>query len=156
MFHIVLVQPEIPSNTGNIGRLCTAVCAHLHLAGPLGFSLDDKYLKRAGLDYWVHLKYTVYSDYNHWRSCLGGGALRFFSTKAQKSLYDISFKAGDYLIFGPETRGLDSQILQDNSDQCFKIPMPGPVRSLNLSNAAAVVVYEALRQVQSPSPPSKS
>ena len=149
MFQIVLVQPEIPSNTGNIGRLCVATKSHLHLVGPLGFSLDNKYLKRAGLDYWPYLNYTVHSDYSQWFSaCSKKGRCFFFSTKARKNLYSIAFKEQDFLVFGPETRGLSDQILEKHSDNCFRIPMPGSVRSLNLSNAVSIVVYEALRQVQ--------
>ena len=148
MFHIVLVQPEIPSNTGNIGRLCVATNSHLHLTGPLGFSLDDKYLKRAGLDYWPYLDYTVHFDYDHWFSARPKNSrFFFFSTKAHQNLYGMTFKKQDFLVFGPETRGLSAQILKEHSDKCFRIPMPGAVRSLNLSNAVSIVVYEALRQV---------
>ena len=118
--------------------------------GAFGFSLDDKYLKRAGLDYWPYLNYTVHSDYNHWLSAYPKNSrCFFFSTKARKNLYSIAFKEQDFLVFGPETRGLSASILKKHSDKCFRIPMPGSVRSLNLSNAVSIVVYEALRQVHS-------
>ena len=148
MFNVVLVCPEIPSNTGNIGRLCAAANSTLHLVGPLGFSLDDKYLKRAGLDYWNHLNLETYSNYLDWQKSVQSGNSFFFSAKAQKNFYDFQFKRGDFFVFGSETKGLGFEILKENQERCFKIPMPGQVRSLNLSNAVSIVVYEAFRQFQ--------
>ncbi len=144
--HIVLVHPEIPSNTGNIGRLCVNTNTHLHLIEPLGFNLSDKQLKRAGLDYWPHLKYTVYKNYAEWKQKFSGFSHYFFSTKAQNTLYDHQFQDQDCLIFGSETKGLNQKILDSNSKNCFKIPMSESARSLNLSNAVAIVLYEAIRQ----------
>jgi len=148
MFNVVLVRPEIPSNTGNIGRLCVATNSTLHLVEPLGFSLNDKYLKRAGLDYWKNLNVKVHSSYLEWKKKTHSCSCFFFSTKASKLFYDFKFTEGDFFIFGSETKGLDSQILKENEERCFKIPMPGKVRSLNLSNAVSIVVYEAFRQNQ--------
>ena len=145
-FHIVLVQPEIPSNTGNIGRLCVNTNTRLHLIKPLGFDLSDKQLKRAGLDYWPHLQYTVYKDYQEWEQKFSGFSCYFFSTKARKNLYDCQFQDQGCLVFGSETKGLSQKILDSNSKNCFKIPMSKEARSLNLSNATAVVLYEAIRQ----------
>ncbi|MDE0151763.1 MAG: tRNA (cytidine(34)-2'-O)-methyltransferase [Bdellovibrionales bacterium] len=145
-FHVVLVHPEIPSNTGNIGRLCVNTNAHLHLIEPLGFDLSDKQLKRAGLDYWTHLQYTIYKDYKEWEQKFSGFSRYFFSTKAKRNLYDHQFQDQDCLVFGSETKGLGQKILDSNSKHCFKIPMSESARSLNLSNAVAIVLYEAIRQ----------
>lgn len=150
MFNVVLVRPEIPSNTGNIGRLCVATHSRLHLVGPLGFDLSDKQLKRAGLDYWPELKYQTYENFNNWNVWYAkqpsSGQCYFFSTKSKNHIYDHEFKRNDFFIFGSETKGLDSSILEKNIDQSFRIPMFASVRSLNLSNAVSIVVYEAMRQ----------
>lgn len=151
LFNIVLVQPEIPSNTGNIGRLCVATNSKLHLVGPLSFDLSDKYLKRAGLDYWKHLNYEVYDNFKIWEQKHiqrkpSSSRFYFFSTKVKPCLYQQKFNKMDYFIFGSETKGLKKEIIDQYSSHCFRIPMSDSVRSLNLSNAVSVVVYEAIRQ----------
>ena len=145
MFHIVLVEPEIPQNTGNIVRTCAATGCVLHLVRPLGFELSDKYLKRAGLDYWGLADVRVHDDLS---SALGEipGRLHFFTTKARGTYSDAGYSAGDGLIFGKETKGLDEELLLLHEKECVRIPMIGGARSLNLSNAVAVAVYEGLRQ----------
>jgi len=144
--HIVLVEPEIPPNTGNIARLCACTGCQLHLVHPLGFSLDDKQLKRAGLDYWPHLNVRHYRDWQHLRRELTGGNWYALSTKGSRPLWQVEFGRGDVLVFGPESRGLPAEILAEIAP--IRIPMrsDAPVRSLNLSSACAVTVYEALRQ----------
>jgi tRNA (cytidine/uridine-2'-O-)-methyltransferase len=144
--HIILVEPEIPGNTGNIARLCAATDCELHLVKPLGFSIEDRYLKRAGLDYW-HLVTVHYYD------CLAevaelykGHNFYYNTTKASKHYTDIQYAADDFLVFGKETAGLPEALLAANKENCIRIPMLDEARSLNLSNAVAVVVYEALRQ----------
>lgn len=149
MFHVVLVEPEIPHNTGNIARTCVAMDCHLHLVGPLGFSIDDKQVRRAGLDYWPHLKLTNYTSWTEFLLQHPNSASDriYFSTKAKKPFFSQSFKRDSWLVFGPETRGLDAQLIEENQHSSVCIPMIGPVRSLNLSNAVAIGVYEAFRQV---------
>jgi len=144
--HIVLVEPEIPQNTGNIARTCAATGATLHLIKPLGFSLEDKYLKRAGLDYWFLMKYTVYESWQDFLEKNEGANLYFATTKAPRDYASVSYGENDYLVFGKETKGLDEQLLKDNYAKCIRIPMRKEARSLNLSNSVAVVLYEALRQ----------
>ena len=144
-FNIVLVEPEIPQNTGNIARTCAATGSKLHLVKPLGFEIDDKKLKRAGLDYWHLLDITFYESIDDFFS-KNQGNFYFASTKSLKRHSDAHFKDGDYLIFGKETKGLDEKLLKDNKDKCIRIPMIKDARSLNLSNSVAVVLYEALRQ----------
>ena len=144
-FNIVLVEPEIPQNTGNIARTCAATGSKLHLVKPLGFEIDDKKLKRAGLDYWHLLDITFYESIDDFFS-KNQGNFYFASTKSLKRHCDAHFKDGDYLIFGKETKGLDEKLLKDNKDKCIRIPMIKDARSLNLSNSVAVVLYEALRQ----------
>ena len=144
--HIVLVEPEIPQNTGNIARTCAATGAELHLIKPLGFSLEDKYLKRAGLDYWFLMKYTVYESWQDFLEKNKEANLYFATTKAPKDYASVSYMDNDYLVFGKETKGLDEQLLKDNYAKCIRIPMRKEARSLNLSNSVAVVLYEALRQ----------
>ena len=147
-FHVVLVAPEIPQNSGTTARLCAATNTRLHLVGPLGFSLEDRYLRRAGLDYWPHVDLEVHPDWEAFHEAHGEGALRFYSAKAQRSFTSIDYGRGDYLVFGGETRGLPGELLAANVDRTYTIPMPGTkVRSLNLANAAAIVLYEALRQL---------
>ncbi|NUM59694.1 MAG: tRNA (cytidine(34)-2'-O)-methyltransferase [Bdellovibrionaceae bacterium] len=148
MFNVTLVEPEIPNNTGNIGRTCVATGCSLHLIEPLGFAIDDKQLKRAGLDYWVHLNWTKYQSYNDFNSIRKENRKIFFTAHASKSYYDFEFQPDDYLIFGKETKGLDPEIIAENKDSCLFIPTTDKVRSLNLATSVAVVVYEAIRQVR--------
>lgn len=146
--NIVLVEPEIPNNTGNIGRTCVSVEAKLHLIGPLGFEISDKQLKRSGLDYWPHLDWAQYTDFDTWLSQLKSSErVFFFTTKTKKSLYSHRFREGDYLVFGKETKGLSESLLKKFPDQCLNIPMFGPVRSLNLANSVAISLYEGVRQL---------
>ncbi len=145
-FHIVLVCPEIPQNTGNIARTCAATGAELHLIEPLGFSLSDKYLKRAGLDYWHLMKYHVYPDLEAFFRAHPGARAHFATTKAPRSYQEAEFRDGDFLFFGRETRGLPENLLEKAWDRCIRIPMRPEARSLNLSNSVAIVLYEALRQ----------
>ncbi len=145
-FHVALIHPQIPANTGNIGRLCVATNTHLHLIKPLGFSLEDKDIKRAGLDYWSSLNCSVYDQYEDWKNKFKNHSCYFLSTKAEKSLYEAVFKKSDVFVFGSENKGLGKDILKDNSERCFRIPMVSNTRSLNLSNAVSIVLYEAIRQ----------
>ncbi len=149
MFNVVLVYPDIPYNTGNIGRICVGLDAGLHLVKPLGFKIDDKYIKRAGLDYWENVKLTIHNDYNSFEKFSRGSNLFFASTKGEINYYDINYKEGDYFVFGSETAGLPEEIIRQNFNKCITIPMPGNVRSLNLSNSVAVILYEAYRQIKS-------
>ena len=148
MMNIVLLEPEMPSNTGNIGRTCVATQTRLHLIEPLGFKLNEKALKRAGLDYWDKLDVTVYSDYKDFleRNPQASGNMYFATTKARKVYSDVTYGPDCYLMFGRESAGIPEEILVDNEDHCIRIPMWGDIRSLNLSNSAAIVLYEALRQ----------
>ena len=144
--NIVLVEPEIPQNTGNIARTCAATGSHLHLVRPLGFSLADKYLKRAGLDYWNLMRYTVYDNLDEFYEKNPGASCYYASTKAARAYCDVRYGPDDYLVFGRETRGLDEALLRRVYDRCVRIPMRAEARSLNLSNSVAIVLYEALRQ----------
>ncbi len=144
--NIVLYEPEIHSNTGNIARTCTITGSTLHLIKPLGFSLEDKYLKRAGLDYWEFLDLIVYQNYQEFLEKNQTGTMYFFSTKGDLSYTDKKYEENDYLIFGPETRGLPIEVMEPHWQNVCKIPMGEKFRSLNLSNAVAIVLYEALRQ----------
>ncbi len=147
-FNIVLVEPEIPANTGNIGRTCVGAYSHLHLVGPLGFEITDKQLKRAGLDYWPMLEHSYYSDFNSWFKVVKDPSRVFyFSTKAQKSIFKTQLREGDWLVFGKETKGLGPQIIEKYSEQLRSIPMPGPIRSLNLATSVAIAIFEGLRQI---------
>lgn len=145
-FHIVLVEPEIPANTGNIARTCAATGAHLHLVRPLGFSTDDKQLKRAGLDYWhaVHIEY--HDSFAELQSKYPDATYYYASTKGKKYYSDFAYKDGDFLVFGKETKGLPEELIYSNLDTCIKMPMTDAVRSLNLSNSVCAILYEALRQ----------
>jgi len=146
-FNIVLIEPEIPPNTGNIARLCAATGATLHLVGKLGFSIDDRYLKRAGLDYWDKVDLKQWETLEQLHAQHPDGRFWYLSTKVARNCYETEiYQPGDFLVFGKETAGLPADLLAANPDRCLTIPMPGQVRSLNLSNAAAVVLYEALRQ----------
>lgn len=144
--NIVLVEPEIPQNTGNIARTCAATGAHLHLIKPLGFSLADKYLKRAGLDYWNLMTYTVYESLEDFYARNPNANCYYATKKAARSYAQVCYQPNDYLVFGRESRGLDERLLARVYDRCIRIPMRGEARSLNLSNSVAVVLYEALRQ----------
>src|SRR6185369_5236701 len=147
-FNIVLIEPEIPPNTGNIARLCAATGTSLHLVGKLGFSTDDRYLKRAGLDYWEFVDIRYWQDLDELRATAPGGRFFYLSTKVARTYLDVSFEPGDFIVFGKETKGLPEELLQANPDTSITIPMPaGAVRSLNLSTSAGIVLYEALRQV---------
>ncbi len=144
--NIVLLEPEIPANTGNIGRTCVASGSMLHLIKPLGFSLDEKQLKRAGLDYWPHLNYRVYENYADFLGKNPGARIHFATTKAQKVYTAAEFRENDYIMFGKESAGIPEEILLENQEMCIRIPMIGDIRSLNLGNSVAIVLYEALRQ----------
>lgn len=146
VFQVVLVNPDIPYNTGNIGRLCVGLNARLHLVKPLGFELSDKYVKRAGLDYWKDLDLKVHESYEDFIKSVGDARLIFVSTKGKNLYFDYKFLEGDYLVFGCESAGLPEKIIKDNYDATITIPMPGKVRSLNLSNAVSVILYEAYKQ----------
>ena len=146
MFNIVLVEPEIPKNTGNISRTCAVTGCRLHLVRPLGFSVDDRYLKRAGLDYWKDLELFYYDSYEEVEQKHPGARFFLYSTHAEKSYADIEYRPGDFLVFGKETAGLGPAILTGRMQNAARIPMLPDRRSLNLSNSVAIVVYEALRQ----------
>ncbi|HWR08138.1 tRNA (uridine(34)/cytosine(34)/5-carboxymethylaminomethyluridine(34)-2'-O)-methyltransferase TrmL [Sporomusa sp.] len=148
--HIVLVEPEIPGNTGNIARLCAATGCELHLIKPLGFSIEDRYLKRAGLDYWHLVKVHIHENFAEVLELYKGHKFYFNTTKAHKCHSDITYQVNDLLVFGKETAGLPQELLADYPENCVRIPMLDDARSLNLSNAVAVVVYEALRQQDFP------
>ena len=148
LFNIVLVEPQIPNNTGNIGRTCVGLWSKLHLVGPLAFSIDDKQLKRAGLDYWPHLEFAYHKN---WAQFLAGlpptARLFFFETGGQKTLFDAQFEVDDYLIFGQETKGLKPEVLEPFRDRIYEIPFPGEIRSFNLANTVAMVMCEGYRQL---------
>ncbi len=144
--NIVLYEPEMPANTGNIGRTCVATGTRLHLIEPLGFKLNEKQLKRAGLDYWDKLDVTVYSDFSDFLEKNPGAKLYMATTKAPNVYTDISYEPDCYIMFGPESRGIPEEILVEHQETCVRIPMWGEIRSLNLSNSVAVILYEALRQ----------
>ena len=146
MMHIVLVNPEIPQNTGNIARTCAATGAMLHLIKPLGFELSDKYLKRAGLDYWHMMTLEVHESWEDFLSKYPDARLHYATTKAPRDYCGAQFMDGDFLVFGRETKGLDEELLARNYEKCIRIPMRSDARSLNLSNSVAIVLYEALRQ----------
>lgn len=145
--HIVLIEPEIPGNTGNIARLCAATGIELHLVKPLGFSIDDKHLKRAGLDYWRLVRVHVHENFAEVKARYPEHKFHYCSTKAPRAHSEASFGMEDMLVFGKETAGIPEDILKENWERCIRIPMVEGARSLNLSNAAAVVAYEAMRQL---------
>jgi len=146
MLNIVLFEPEIPQNTGNIGRTCVATGTRLHLIGPLGFSLSEKYLKRAGMDYWKDLDVTEYVGYEDFMKRNPGAHIYMATTKADKAYTQVEYKDGDYIMFGKESAGIPEEILVRHHKDCVRIPMLSEIRSLNLSNSVAIVLYEALRQ----------
>ena len=148
-FHIVLHEPEIPQNTGNIGRTCVATAAKLWLVKPLGFSMEERMVRRAGLDYWPHLEWEMAENWDDATGRLPDRRPWFFSKKATQLYTDVSFKRGDVLVFGCETQGLPDSMIEANLDRCLRIPIREQVRSLNLSNAVAVILFEAMRQIQS-------
>lgn len=148
--HIVLYEPEIPQNTGNIARTCAATGSVLHLIKPLGFSLEDKYLKRAGLDYWRMMRYEVHENFEELLEKYPGARMHFLSTKAPRSYTEAAYGPDDFLVFGRETRGLPESLLSWVYDRCLRIPMVPGARSLNLSNSVAIVLYEALRTLDFP------
>ena len=145
--HIVLIEPEIPGNTGNIARLCAATGIELHLVKPLGFSIDDKHLKRAGLDYWHLVKVHVHENFAEVKAMYPEHKFHYCSTKAPRAHSEAQFGRDDMLVFGKETAGIPEDILKANWEHCVRIPMIEGARSLNLSNAAAIVAYEAMRQL---------
>ena len=150
MLHVVLVEPEIPANTGNIARTCAATGSVLHLVKPLGFDISDKAVKRAGLDYWHLVDVRVYEDLDDFFAKNHPSCLRLFSTKAPRRYDEADYPDGTYLFFGKETRGLPEDFLTQHRGSCVRIPMRNDARSLNLSNAVAITVYEALRQLSFP------
>ncbi len=145
-FHVVLVEPEIPQNTGNIARLVAATASRLHLVGRLGFRIDEKAVRRAGIDYWHLVELEQHVDLAHVAHEHPGARMRFFSAVAKRSYLDADLRPGDALVFGKESVGLDMGLLDRHPDAVFGIPTLGPVRSLNLANAAAIILYEALRR----------
>jgi len=150
LFNVVLVEPEIPPNTGNIGRLCLATGSTLHLVKPLGFSIDDRELKRAGLDYWKEVEVKLWDSFEQlWQEREPGGRFFFLTTKSERAYYDVNFRAGDFLVFGRETKGLPESLLGAHHDELLTIPMRG-TRSLNLATAVGIVLFEAVRQLERP------
>ena len=150
--HVALIQPQIPPNTGNIARLCAATDSPLHLIGPLGFSLDDSDLRRAGLDYWDSVDIWMHPDWFAFRDAMNRERCLYFSARAERSFWDAPYLGNSCLVFGSETDGMPPRILEKHPDRCFTIPMPGPVRSLNLATAVGIVLYEAIRRTSTPAP----
>lgn len=146
MLNIVLHEPEMPANTGNIGRTCVAAGLRLHLIEPMGFRINDKMLKRAGLDYWDKLDVTIYDDYHDFLAKNPGAKIYMATTKSRQKYTDVTYEKDAYIMFGKESAGIPEEILLENKDTCVRIPMMPGERSLNLSNSVAIVVYEALRQ----------
>jgi len=144
--NIVLLEPEIPANTGNIGRTCVATGTSLHLIEPLGFRLDEKSIKRAGMDYWEHLDVTRYMNFQEFKTKHPGAKIWYATTKAKYAYTDVQYGPDDFIMFGKESAGIPEEILVENEEHCIRIPMLPEIRSLNLSNAVAIVLYEALRQ----------
>lgn len=147
-FHVVLVAPEIPQNTGSIARLCAATHTRLHLIKPLGFSLEDRYLKRAGLDYWPWVDLHTYEDWPQFLRANPDARLHLFSARVQRSYLSAEYRRGDFLVFGRETKGLPKELVEAHADDTYVIPIDSPhVRSLNLANAVSIVLYEGRRQL---------
>lgn len=147
--NIVLHEPEIPQNTGNIARLCACTGARLILVGKLGFSMTSKYVKHSGLDYWDKVEIVRYLDYEEFLKTVSSGSnIYYLTTKGKKSLFDAKFKAGDYLVFGSESKGLPSRIMELNPENHLRLPMKTEVRSLNLANTVSIATYEAIRQIK--------
>jgi tRNA (cytidine/uridine-2'-O-)-methyltransferase len=148
MFNVVLVEPEIPPNTGNVGRLCLATGSRLHLVKPLGFSVDDRQLRRAGMDYWAKINVSYWQNLGQFDQATTCFSRRFlFTTKVKRPYWEIRFAAGDYLVFGRETKGLPESFLAGHTESCFTIPMLAGARSLNLATSVAIVLFEAVRQL---------
>jgi len=147
MLHVVLIEPEIPQNTGNIARLCVAAGARLHLVGPLGFSIEEKALKRAGMDYWERTDLKTWSSWNELVEENRSGRFFFLSSKVGQAYWNAEFRDGDFLVFGRETRGLPASLLAANLETSLTIPMMEGTRSLNLATSAGIVLYEAIRQL---------
>ncbi len=149
MFNIVLIEPEIPPNTGNIARLCLATQSRLHLVKPLGFSVDDRQLRRAGMDYWHQVDVRYWNDLHQFETATRPPARRFLlTTKTKRRYWETKFRKGDYLVFGRETKGLPESLLLSDSENCLTIPMFQEARSLNLATAVAIVLFEGMRQLQ--------
>jgi len=146
--HVVLVEPEIPPNTGNIARLCLAAGARLHLIEPLGFSIEDRFLRRAGMDYWKECDVHLWSDFSHWQREHQSNRAWFFTTKGNRSHWEVDYQKGDALIFGRETKGLPEALLEQNQTSLVRIPMVEGVRSLNLATSAGIALYEAWRKIE--------
>ena len=146
MLNIVLLEPEIPANTGNIGRTCVAAGTRLHLIEPLGFRLDEKNLRRAGKDNWKELDVSIYADYHDFLDKNSGGKIYVATTKAERAYTEVSYEPDAYIMFGKESAGIPEEILVEHEPECIRIPMVGDTRSLNLGNSVAIVLYEALRQ----------
>ncbi len=144
--NIVLYEPEIPYNTGNIGRTCVLTNTALHLIKPLGFDIDEKTVKRAGLDYWKNVKLVIWESYEEFHNATKDKKIYYATTKTKNKYTDVKYGKDDYIMFGPETRGIPETILNENKENCITIPMINIGRSLNLSNSAAIILYEALRQ----------
>lgn len=150
LFKVALIEPEIPQNTGNIGRTCVGTRSELHIVGKTGFDITDKNLKRAGLDYWQHLPWKQHETVEAWESqIMNQDRVLLFETKTDQSYFEADFQIGDWLVFGKETVGLSEDLLRRNQKRVYKIPILGPIRSLNVATAVTVVLYEALRQIQS-------
>ena len=148
MFNVVLIEPEIPPNTGNIGRLCLATDATLHLVRPLGFAIDDKTLKRAGLDYWKEIKLKLWDNFAQLQAAHPQGRFWYLTTKYERAYEEAAFAPGDFLVFGRETKGLPEPMLSAHPERCLTIPMTQKTRSLNLATAVGIVLFEAMRQVR--------
>ncbi len=148
--HIALIQPQIPPNTGNIARLCAGADVPLHLIGPLGFEIDDRHVKRAGLDYWDKVDLWFHPDWFVFRNAIARERCLYFSANAENDFTTAPFAMNSVLIFGNETEGMPARILEKHPDRCFRVPMPGNIRSMNLANAVSVVLYEGLRQLGLP------
>lgn len=148
VFHVVLIEPEIPPNTGNIARLCLATDATLHLVRPLGFSIDDKTLKRAGLDYWKETKVEIWDSFAQLQAAHPQARFWYLTTKSERAYYDAPIAAGDFLVFGRETKGLPEPLLALHPERCLTIPMTSKTRSLNLATAVGIVLFEGMRQVR--------
>ncbi|MGD9581886.1 MAG: tRNA (cytidine(34)-2'-O)-methyltransferase [Vampirovibrionia bacterium] len=148
MLSVVLVDPQIPPNTGNVARLCTCTNSNMYLVGNLGFFLSDKHLKRAGLDYWDELNWKYYETLNDLQSEIKGGNYYYVTTKGQKQYTEVNYTTNDILVFGSETSGLPADLLEKNHENTIRIPMVNDKRSLNLSNSVSIVLYEAIRQTQ--------
>jgi tRNA (cytidine/uridine-2'-O-)-methyltransferase len=154
MIHVALIEPKIPPNTGNIARLCAATESSLHLIEPLGFSLDDADLRRAGLDYWEHVDLWIHPHWRAFRDAMERDRCLYFSSNATTEYWEAPYRPNSCLVFGNETEGMPTKILEKHPERCFRIPMSGPVRSLNLATAAGIVLYEAIRQTRAVAGPA--